>query len=182
MPPGIEGKSMTESCVVCVYGSLHEAQAAIHILHRANFPRGQILLVGSQPGRRRDAIAGLSLEDDSVRDAAFGAGVGGVLGALAGVSWAALSEAAILLVGGPVVGGLAGALFGALLGSLSGWGVHTSRIAHYEKLLASGRTLVIVEGDPLQVAHADRILQETGPTELHVFARDGSEELQALAT
>jgi hypothetical protein len=173
---------MTDSCVVCVYGSLGEAQSAIHILHRANFPRGLILLVGSEPGRRREAFADLSMGDDSVRDAALGAGVGGVLGALAGVSWAALSEAAILLVGGPIVGSLAGALFGALLGSLSGWGVHTSRIAHYEKLLASGKTLVIVEGDPLQVARADRILQETGPIELHVYARDGSEQLEALAT
>jgi hypothetical protein len=118
--------------------------------------------------------------DDSVHDAAFGAGVGGVLGVLAGASAAALSGIAILFVAGSVAGGLAGALLGALLGSLAGWGVHSSHIAHYEKQLKSGKALLIAEGNPLEVAHADRILQETDPGELHVHARDGSEAHEIL--
>jgi hypothetical protein len=163
---------MADSCVVGVYNSLQEAQVAAHILHRADFPRGQMMLIGSNTEHPPRMIEDLSMDDDSIHDAALGAGVGGILGVLAGVSAAELSGIAILFVAGSVAGGLAGALLGAFVGSLVGWGVHSWHITHYEKYLKSGKALVIAEGDPLEVAHADRILQETDAVELHVHARD----------
>ena len=171
---------MADSCVVGVYNSLQEAQVATHVLHRANFPPGQMMLIGSSAEHPPQMIEDLSMGDDSVHDAVFGAGVGGALGVLAGASAAALSGIAIVFVAGSVAGGLTGALFGAFVGSLAGWGVHSSQVAHYEKHLQSGKALVIVEGDPLEVAHVDRILQETNPLELHVHARDGSEAREIL--
>jgi hypothetical protein len=175
-----EDEPMAESCVVGVYSSLKEAQAAAHILDRAKFPRGQTLLVGSGADRDPKAFEDLSMGDDSVRDAALGAGVGGVLGVLAGASAATLSGLVVLLIAGPLAGGLAGAVVGAFVGSLAGWGVHDAKIAHYEASLKSGKSLLIAEGGPLEVAEADRILQETGPIELHVFASDGSESGEIL--
>lgn len=171
---------MADSCVVGVYNSLQEAQAATHILHRADFPRGQMMLIGSSAEHPPQMIEDLSMGDDSVHDAVCGAGVGGVLGVLAGASAAALSGIAIVFVAGSIAGGLAGALLGAFVGSLAGWGVHSSQVAHYEKHLKSGKALVIAEGDPLEVAQAERILRETDPLELHVHARDGSEASEIL--
>jgi uncharacterized membrane protein len=122
----------------------------------------------------------LSMGDDSVRDAALGAGVGGVLGALTGASTGVLTGIGLLLVAAPAAGALAGALLGAFLGSLVGWGVHQSQIAHYEEQLKSGHALLIAEGNPVEVTHADRILQETDAIALDIHAQDGSEAREIL--
>jgi hypothetical protein len=175
-----EDKTMADSCVVGVYNSLTEAQLAAHILHRAEFPKGQMMLIGSSAEQPPQLREDLSMGDDSVHDAALGAGVGGILGVLAGASAAELSGIAVLFVAGSLAGGLAGALVGAFVGSLAGWGVHSWQIAHYQKYLKSGKALIIAEGDPLEVARADRILQETDPVELHIHARDGSETREIL--
>jgi len=166
---------MAEACVVGVYKSLAEGQAAAHILQRAEFPRGQMMLVGTSTERPAHMVEDLSMGDDSVKDAAWGAGVGGVLGALTGATAGALSGIAVLLVAGPAAGVLAGAVLGAFLGSLAGWGVHKSRVAHYEKYLKSGNALLIAEGNPEEVAHVERILKETDTVALDVHVLDGSE-------
>jgi hypothetical protein len=166
---------MAEACVVGVYKSLAEAQAAAHILHRADFPREQMILVGSSTERSAHMVEDLSMGDDSVNDAAWGAGVGGVLGVLTGTTAGALSGIAVLLVAGPAAGALTGALLGAFLASLVGWGVHKSQVAHYENYLKSGNALLIAEGDPVAVARADRILRETDAVALDVHARDSSD-------
>ena len=171
---------MAESCIVGVYKSLEAAQAAAHILHRSDFPREQVLLVGSNTERPAHMVEDLSMGDDSVHDAALGAGVGGVLGMLTGASTGVLSGIGLLLVAAPAAGALAGALLGAFLGSLVGWGVHKSQIAHYEKYLKSGNALLIAEGNPVEVMHADRILQETDAIALDVHAQDGSEAREIL--
>jgi uncharacterized membrane protein len=138
------------------------------------------MLVGSSDQRPPRVNDDLTMGDDSAHDAALGAGVGGVAGMLTGVSAGALSGIGLLLLAAPVAGALAGALLGAFLGSLAGWGVHTSQIARFEKLLKSGNALLIVEGDPVDVANADRILQETGATALEIHAYDGSEAREIL--
>jgi len=174
---------MAECCVVGVYRTLAEAQSAVHILHRSDFPRGRTTLIATHDGPSPQLAEIAALGDDSGRDAAIGAGIGGAMGTLAGVSLAAASGTAMLLLTGPIaVGGLASALVGAFVGSLLGWGIHSAQISHYEKLLASGKTLVVAEGDPLEVAHAERVLRETDPAELHRHVRDGSEAKEIVAT
>jgi len=84
------------------------------------------------------------------------------------------------LVAGPAAGVLAGAVLGAFLGSLAGWGVHTSQVAHYEKYLKSGNALLIAEGNPEEVGHADRILRETDAVALDVHVLDGSEAREII--
>ena len=166
---------MAEACVVGVYESLAAAQAAAHILQRADFPRGQMILVGSSTERPAQMVGDLSMGDDSVNNAAWGAGVGGVLGMLSGATAGALSGIGLLLMASPAAGALTGAVVGAFLGSLIGWGVHKSQVASYEKYLKSGKALLIAEGDPVEVARAERILHETDAIALDVHALDGSE-------
>jgi uncharacterized membrane protein len=175
-----EDKLMAESCVVGVYGSLTKAQTAAHILQRADFPARQVMLVGSAIERSNHMAGDLTMGDDSVHDAALGAGVGGLLGVLTGTAAGTLSGMGILLLAAPAAGALTGVVLGAFLGSLVGWGVHKSQIAHYEKYLKSGRALLIAEGDPIQVSRADEILRETDPIELEVHALDSSEAREIL--
>lgn len=169
---------MAESCVVAVYPSLQQARAAAHILERADFPGEQMMVLGSQADETPRMIDDLSMGDDSLRDAAYGAGIGGALGVLTGASASFVTGVAVVAFAAPLAGGLVGVMVGALVGGLAGWGVHTSQIAHYHKRLKAGNAMLIAEGDPLEVAHADRVLQETGATELHVHSRDGSESAE----
>ena len=79
-----------------------------------------------------------------------------------------------VFMAGPIGGVAAGIATGAFLGGLAGWGVHDAKIRHYEKLVGEGKVLVVAHGDPLQVAHAHRILKETGSIELHSYAGSDS--------
>ena len=166
---------MAEECVVAVYGTPKAASDAVHILHRADFPAEQITMVATDVLSQANVTDDLTMGDDSIRDAAIGAGLGGVLGVLAGVSAMAISGLGMVFLIGPVGGGIVGALTGGLLGGLAGWGVHEAQIGHYQQCLKQDQLLVIVEGDPLEVARADRILQETELIELHLHAKTDSE-------
>lgn len=84
----------------------------------------------------------------------------------------------IVFLIGPIGGGFVGAVTGGFVGALSGWGVHKSHLAHYERCLNDGQVIVIAEGDPLEVAHADRILQETDNKGLHIHAKTDSESAE----
>jgi hypothetical protein len=125
-------------------------------------------------------VEDLTMGDDSLHDAVLGAVMGAIFGVVTGATVGTLSGIGVVLVAVPVVSAIAGTVLGALFGSLIGWGVHKSQIAHYETHLKSGNALLIAEGDPVEVAHADEMLQETDAIELEVHALDGSEAREIL--
>jgi len=79
-----------------------------------------------------------------------GAMVGGTLGAIVGGIAAVGSNLIIpgvgLVIAGPIVAALAGAgagsLAGGLTGALIGWGIPEERVAHYEKGIREGGTVL----------------------------------------
>jgi len=113
--------------------------------------------------------------DDSARDAAVGAGLGAVVGLLTGTAVTLVAGLGAVFVAGPIGAGLLGGVTGAFLSALGGWGVHDERVKHYEQLVKEGSALVIVHGNPLQLVHAHRVLDETAPVELHTYAKTSSE-------
>jgi hypothetical protein len=166
---------MADECVVANYDSLERAQEAIHILDRGGFPAAQISLVTKSLRNQLESIKDVQMGDDSIRDAALGAGLGAVTGMLTGIAVAVVSGITLVFLVGPVGIGLTGAVVGAFLGGMGGWGVHQDRIAHYETLVKQGHVLVIAHGNPLEIINADRILRETGPDEIHLYTKTESE-------
>lgn len=166
---------MAEECVIAVYGSPKAASDAVHILHRGGFPTKQITVVAADADDECEVQDDLKMGDDSIRDAAIGAGLGGVLGVLAGVSVMAVTGLGLVFLIGPVGGGIVGALTGGLMGGLAGSGVHKSQIEHYKECLHHDQVLLIVEGNPLELSRADRILHETEVIELRMHAKTDSE-------
>jgi hypothetical protein len=173
---------MNEECVVAVFDNLEHAQGAVHVLDRGEFPTGQVSLVAKGLRELPEIVEDLEMEDDSAYDAAVGAGLGAIVGVLAGIAVMVVSGLGAVFLVGPIGGGIGGAVAGAFLGGLSGWGVHEEHIRHYEGLIKEGKVLVIAHGNPLELIHADRILKEMAPTELHVYAKTSSEapEIQDL--
>ncbi len=167
---------MKDECVVGVYDSLPKAELAVRILKKAGFGGEKISVVAScrdlKPGLREE----LKIGDDSLRDAAIGVGLGGILGVLAGLGLAAfpLAGAMIFLVG-PLAGAATGTVVGGLVGGMIGWGVRKDQIEHYEEAVRAGKPLVVVNGDPVETAHAEQILRETDALEVHLHARTESD-------
>jgi hypothetical protein len=87
----------------------------------------------------------------------------------------ALSGLGAVFLVGPVGGGIVGGLTGAYIGALSGWGVHEHQLEHYERLVEQGKALVIANGNPLDLAHAYRILLNADASDIHTHARIGDE-------
>lgn len=166
---------MNEECVVGVYESLHKAEQAVWILRRGDFPQQQISLVSSGLTEKPELTRELEMGDDSVRDAAIGAGLGGVVGVLAGLGAVAVSGVGAIFMFGPVAVALTAATVGAYLGGLAGWGVHRRDIEHYEHCIKNGSVLVVANGSPLELVDAKRILQETDAAEVRMHARTSSE-------
>jgi hypothetical protein len=166
---------MIDECVVAVYASVDQAREAIHRLTEMGFPAGQISLVTVGFKDDPKVMEELQLSDDSMYDAAAAAGLGGVLGTLAGLSAMVLSGLGVVFLVGPVGGGIAGSIAGAYIGALAGWGVHEHQISRYQQLVEQGNVLVIANGDPLLLTQAHQVLEETAPAELHTYARSDDE-------
>ena len=166
---------MYNDCVVAVYKDRGAARLAVHILHRSDLPTERVSLIASHPDLTPDQIREIDFGDESIHDGFLGAGLGGVAGFLVGAMIAAFTGPGVILVAGPLAGLLTGAGAGALLGSMEGWGIHHSHLEHYEQLLKQGHALVIVDGDPLLVGEADRLLEMTDVEELHRHSRAGED-------
>lgn len=166
---------MSEECVIAVFNDLEHAEKAVHVLDRGEFPTEQVSFVAKRQGKFPENMEEFEMEDDSVCDAAVGAGLGAIVGVLAGIGVMVVSGLGVVFLVGPIGGGLGGAVAGAFLGGLGGWGVHKEHVRHFERLIKEGKVLVIAHGNPLELVHADRILKELDPSELHGYAKTSSE-------
>jgi hypothetical protein len=172
----VEGDVMTDECVVAVYGNLDKAHESIQRLIADDTPADRISLVTLSLRDKPEVVEELRLSDDSLYDAAVSAGLGGVIGVLTGLSAMVLSGGILFFVG-PLYGGIVGGLTGGFIGAMSGSGVHEHQVHRYEGLLKEGKMLVIVNGDPMQLTLAHRVLEQTQPIELHTYARAADEEV-----
>jgi uncharacterized membrane protein len=167
--------TMSHECVVAVYDSFDAARDAIREIERANFPSDQVSLVSHDVRNEVDRDEMLQFGDNTERNAARGAGIGGLLGLLMGAPLLAIPGVGPVLLAGPLAAGMTGAIVGGFLGSMSGWGVHSDHIREYEEIVDKGSVLVVVNGDPVQLAEAARILDHTNPSEVRVHARESSD-------
>ena len=165
-----------DQCAIGVYDSIGKAESAVHMLHRAGFVCDQISIVRRYVTPQE--AEKLSLGDDSLRDAAIGGALGGLVGIAGTAAFVSVTGVGLILLTGPLMA-LTGAIVGAFLGAMEGWGIHEANIRKYENLVKEGRVLVAVTGDPLQVEEADRMLRETEALDvtLHAKASDESQEV-----
>jgi hypothetical protein len=156
---------------VAVYDSIDQAWNAIRELEESQIPPNQVSLVAYDVPQEEN----LQYGDNTEQNAARGAGVGGLVGLLLGAPLLAIPGVGPVLLAGPIATGMTGAIVGGFLGSMTGWGVHSDHIRDYEDLVKQGALLVVVNGDPVQLAAANRILEGTGATQVRVHAKESSD-------
>ncbi|MDP7269137.1 MAG: hypothetical protein QF408_13315 [Pirellulales bacterium] len=199
--------SRPKECVVAVYEEIDDARTAIKKMDLAGFPTKLMSLVSAhlRPAKAASEGAGhcyrtlpaecpptchgqascawseacvpkiLQFGDSMEKNAAVGAVTGGFVGLLAGASVLpfASGQDTVLMV--PIAA--TSAVVGGLLGAMFGWGVHSNRLVWYEQKLKSGKTLLMIHGDPLEVAQASRVLKkDTAPASLHMYAKTSADE------
>jgi hypothetical protein len=137
-----------------------------------------VTLIAKGLAEQPQAVEDLKMDDDALYDAARGAGLGTMVGVLSGLGVAITAGALVFLIGG----GIVGSLVGGFVGAMAGMGVHEHRIKHYERLVAKGNVLVIAHGNPLELAEAHRLLQETSARELHTYVQADEEAAESAQT
>ncbi|HJN08142.1 MAG TPA: hypothetical protein QF564_05575 [Pirellulaceae bacterium] len=197
--------SRSNQCVVAIYKRLAAARDATRAIDRGGIPMKLVSLVSTSCRAEADADGQsyqsydhlpticprtcdgsiqcdwsgacvpkiLQFGDNMEKDAALGAGVGGLAGLVtgAGVLTVANGESAVFVA--PIMA--ATGIVGALLGAMLGWGVHGEHLAWYEQKVRAGGALLLVHGDPLEVARANGILRDTHPAELHMHAETSAD-------
>lgn len=165
---------MSQECVVAIYDSFAKAKDAIQLLDQSDFPSEQVSFVTHSVEDEVPQEDSLEYGDKTERNAARGAGVGGLLGVLLGAPLLTASGVTVLIAG-PIALGLTGVVVGGLLGAMSGWGVHADHVSQYEDKVREGALLVIANGDPQEVAEAQKVLQQTEADEVHLHAETSAD-------
>ena len=160
---------VNEESVVAVYSQLGQAKQALKQLAEHRISPEHVSLITHSLEDEEELHCYLDHGDRAETDAARGAVVGGVLGILAGAAFFWIPGFGPLIVLGPLAAGLTGGAVGALIGAMTGWGIPKERAHRYEKRVKAGDLLVVVHGDPLIVAQAHAVLDQTEPEELNLY-------------
>ncbi len=160
---------MKPNCVVSVFDTMKHAQLAVHILERAGFAPDHVSLITLHIPEGSKLEQELSIGDDSERDAAIGAALGGVAGVLGDAALFLITGLGAVVAAGPLVMA-AGAVIGGIIGAMEGWGVHHSHLRRYENFVREGKVLLVVDGLPDELMEAENMLAETDAIETHLHA------------
>ena len=169
---------MSEQSVIGVYTSMSEAEQAVQMLDKGNFPIKQVSIVAQDMQSEKEVHGYVTTGDVAKASASTAAWVGGFFGILVGAAFIWVPGFGPLLVAGSfasmLLGGMeglaAGAAGGGLLGALVGWGVSKQHIIKYEEHLKSGKYLLMAHGSKEEVIHAQNIMKNSGAAELNHHA------------
>jgi hypothetical protein len=154
------------STITAIFDTRLSAESAISQLESLGVTPSQISLLMTD--ETRGSHFKIKEGDKSDEGAATGAGIGGLIGAVAGTVLSAgvlVIPGLNLVVAGTLVSALAGlgtgAVAGGVVGGLIGAGIPEHEAKHYEKAISSGSILVAVEADDKDQKKAiERIFQE----------------------
>lgn len=160
-----------KNAVYCIAPNRAQAETIVDALKNAGFANSDIsVLMPDKAGTKEFAKAQHTHVPEG---AAAGAGVGAILGWLAGIGSLAIPGAGPFIAAGPIMGALGGAAVGGaaggLIGALTGMGVAEEHAKLYDSRIRNGGVLVSV--------HTDTAAQITGARE--IFKRCGAESINS---
>lgn len=137
--------------IVGIFDNPNTANRAIADLLSAGFDKSDISLIMSDKTKEHFSAAAEDTGDRTLKDAAIGAGIGGILtGLLLGLTTVSgiLIPGLPVLVSGPLIAAFeglgAGAAVGGLTGALSALGIKASEANDYEEQIKAGKAVVVV--------------------------------------
>jgi hypothetical protein len=152
--------------LICVSNSHSEADAAIRSLNSSGFDVKKLSLIGKGYHSEEHPIGFYTAADKMRAWGGVGAFWGGIWGLILAPAAFVLPGVGILAMGGPVVAALFAALEGAVLlggasaigAALTTIGIPKNLIVKYETALKAEKYVLILHGDPTEVAKARSVL------------------------
>ena len=148
--------------VYCIAATRAQAETIVDGLKNAGFASSEIsVLMADKAGTKEFAEA---KHTNAPGGAAAGAGIGGILGWLAGIGMLAIPGVGPFIAAGPIMGALGGAAaggaVGGIIGALTGMGVADEHAKVYDTRIRNGGVLVSVHTDTAaQIAAAHEIFK-----------------------
>lgn len=169
---------MSRHCTVAIYDDFEAAKQAVTTLDESKFPSDQVSLVANSVHDDLPSTTSLQYGDESDKDAALGAGVGGLVGFFMAAPLLTIPGFGLMLIAGPITAGLTGAIVGGFLGSMIGWGVHEDHVAEYEEEVRKGSFLVVANGDPFETDYAKQVLDQTNARSVTQHVRESADRVE----
>jgi uncharacterized membrane protein len=170
------------NCVVAVFQSHDQAEAAVRELQKDGFDMKQLSIVGKDM-RTEEHVVGYYNAGDRML---YWGGQGAFWGAFWGGMWALLTGSAYflvpgigpLLVAGPLVVWIVGMLEGAAIvggvsalgAALASIGIPNNSVVKYETEVKNGKILLVAHGTTEDVERAKELLDDTDATSATVHA------------
>lgn len=165
--------------IVGVFKSKEQAEKAVHELRGIGIDHQEISVVTKDESREnrerdggiraeRDAGGAGDLADvnyggqDVGSGVAWGGGLGGLAGILAGAGALAVPGIGPILAAGPLAAALSGAVTGGVAGGLVDYGVPEERGREYEKHIKEGKVLAVIRASEEQADRVADILRDNG--------------------
>ncbi len=117
-----------------------------------------------------DAARPLEQGDEMEKSAGLGAAAGAALGLLASSALLIVPGIGPVLFVGAMASGITGGLVGGIVGAMSGWGIKENHVRQFEQELRNGKTLVLVKGDPRELAKAKSLLEDSDADRVALLA------------
>jgi uncharacterized membrane protein len=157
------------NCVVAVFKSHIEAEAAINELNKSGFDLKKLSIIGRDYHKDEHMMGYYNAGDRMKYWGKLGAFWGGFWGLLFGPAFFLIPGVGPILFVGPIVSYIAGALegavtgggFGALGAALYSIGIPNNSIIQYEKAVKSGKYVLIAHGSNMETIRAREILKDT---------------------
>ena len=160
-----------KNLVYCLATSEEQADEILMHLRNLGFKSSEVsVLLKDNPQTKN-----ISVQEDAIRGAEKGGLVGGVLGALAGLTALTIPGFGPFVVAGPLLSGLGGAAVGSVIGGLAGGSGALTRIgipkhaaSRIESKLHQGAILAAVHSDdPARLDKALRVFKSSGADEIY---------------
>jgi outer membrane lipoprotein SlyB len=159
-----------QDCVVGIFPTVESAQSAVEELKRAGLGGERVSLVTRGKESELDVTTPLDQGDEAEKGAAVGAAAGATLGLLAGSALLIIPGIGPVVFAGAMASGITGGIVGGIVGAMSGWGVRENHAQEFEHELRNGKTIVLVTGDPLELAEAQSALDDSAAERVVLLA------------
>ena len=172
----------SDQSVVASYRDHADAESAVRRLFDGGLPMNKISIIGRNFETHEDVQGFYRPADAALEGAGQGAWFGGLFGLMLGaMGFFVLPVIGGLLIMGPLAGLVAGAIggagVGALVNGLVASGVPRDQAILYQERLQAGEFIVVVHGNPDEIARAHDILRDTA--QMHLQAHSLAESSAA---
>lgn len=153
--------------IFAVFNKFQEADDALIALDAKGYGHENISVIGQEGVLKSKDVS------NTAEDAGKGAGVGGLLGLIAGVAALPIPGVGPIIGTGSIIGGLfGGAGLGAAVGGLIGiiqdmMGKDEKLAGKYEGAIKEGKIMLGVTADENDITEVRRVLEDHGGRDLH---------------